>query len=365
MINIEYVQSNVSFPIFLNKIKGMKISVCFDANTRIFYEKYKAEIKECAKVKEVFFNTDDFIPDEKSLEILKQASESSNYVLAVGSGSLNDLAKAAGYDLGIPSGVLATAPSMDGYCSKGSALMINGKKITYTVNMPDDVLIDPSILCDAPRELIASGVGDILGKFTCLTDWRLSHIINGEEIDQVAYSMMEKARSECVDNFESIKNYESSGTLKLMNALVTAGLAMAECGNSRPASGSEHHMSHFLEMDFVSRDERIPPHGIKVAIGTLISMEIYHYLIDNKIQFKDFDKVEKIVNELPSIDFVKRMMIEIGCPTKFSEIGVPKKTMEAMIENAWTVRDRFTVLTFVHQLGLTESIKPIIMKKYF
>ena len=36
-----------------------------------------------------------------------------------------------------------------------------------------------------------------------------------------------------------------------------------------------------------------------------------------------------------------------------------------MLEKAYTVRDRYTVLTLVHELGLTETLKPLLMAKYF
>ena len=38
---------------------------------------------------------------------------------------------------------------------------------------------------------------------------------------------------------------------------------------------------------------------------------------------------------------------------------------EAAIEKAYTVRDRYTVLTLAHELGITDKIKPILMEKYY
>jgi glycerol-1-phosphate dehydrogenase [NAD(P)+] len=177
--------------------------------------------------------------------------------------------------------------------------------------------------------------------------------------------MMQEARTACMDAFDGLKKRENSAVEKLTNALIIAGTSMAICGNSRPASGSEHHQSHFLEMDFAKRGERIPAHGIKVAIGTLVSLELYQYIKNNKVQFKGSEEVYAIVEKLPSIETVKGMLVEMGCPVRFSEIGVRRETMEEMIEKAYTVRDRYTVLTLVHDLGLTEKIKPIIMEKYF
>jgi glycerol-1-phosphate dehydrogenase [NAD(P)+] len=162
-----------------------------------------------------------------------------------------------------------------------------------------------------------------------------------------------------------LTRYDGEAIAKLMDALITAGLAMAECGNSRPASGSEHHQSHFLEMDFVRRGEKVPLHGLKVAIGTLVSLTLYNYLKDNKVAFNGSDKVYELAVKLPTVDEVQAMLVKMGCPVRFSEIGVRKETMEEMIEKAYTVRNRYTVLTLVHDLGLTEKVKPFLMEKFY
>jgi len=62
---------------------------------------------------------------------------------------------------------------------------------------------------------------------------------------------------------------------------------------------------------------------------------------------------------------VKDMLVRMGCPVRFSEIGVRKETMEEMLEKAYTVRDRYTVLTLAHELGLTKEMKPMLMAKYY
>ena len=55
----------------------------------------------------------------------------------------------------------------------------------------------------------------------------------------------------------------------------------------------------------------------------------------------------------------------MGCPTRFSQIGVRRETMEEMIEKAYTVRDRYTILTLIHDLGLTEQVKLMLMEQFF
>ena len=364
--NIEYKQSGVSFPIFFDRIKGKIVTVFCDVNTAIYAKNIVKEIEKYAeKVVYLEFPDKDLVPSQEVVDTVLKNCENSNYALAVGSGSLNDVCKLVGTTLNIDCGCLATAASMDGYLSKGSAIMRNGKKVTDVVKTPTDILVDLEIIKNAPRIMTAAGFGDIIGKYTCMTDWQLSNIINGEEINQEAFNLMLEARSACVDAFNDLVLYKAEAVAKLMNALLTAGTSMAICGNSRPASGSEHHQSHFLEMDFVARGETIPAHGIKVAIGTLVSIELYNYLKDNNVQFKNNQEVFKLVDNLPKVETVKYMLEKMGCPTKFGDIGVRREAMIDMLKNAHTVRDRYTILTLISELNLTEQVIPVIMAKYF
>ena len=365
-MNIEYKNSVGDYPEFFKRVKGKTIALLYDINTRPYAEEVKKKLQENKNgVTDIYFEDEELVPDEKACQKTLAGLKTADYLLAVGSGTLNDMAKLAASLSKKPSGVLATAASMDGYASKGAAVMKNGFKVTETVCPPSDILIDLDIIKNAPKEMTAAGFGDIVGKYTCLTDWKLANLVIGEEIDWEAYGLMEKARAKCISAFDALQNYEPTAVADLMNALITAGLSMAACGNSRPASGSEHHISHYLEMDFVRRGEKIPPHGVKVAIGTLVSIEIYNYLKKNRVRFKNADAAYKLVDELPRVEEIKTMLTKLGCPTRFSEIGVREETMRQTIRHAHTVRDRFTVLTLIHKLGLTDQIEPMIMEKYY
>lgn len=364
-INVEY-KNQAGFPVFFKKISGKKVVVLFDVNTKKYADEFISKLKNYAdEVSEVFYPDEELVPDEAACEKAFEGAAGVDYVLAVGSGTLNDMAKSVSTRRGVPCGVLATAASMDGYCSKGAALMRGGIKVTDEVHAPSDILIDLEIVRNAPKIMTAAGFGDIIGKYTCLTDWKMANIVKGEPINEKAYALMEKALADCMDAFDGLTRYEDDAVAKLMNALVTAGLSMAECGNSRPASGSEHHQSHFLEMDFIRRGERVPLHGLKVAIGTLVSISLYRYIKENRVEFNGAECVYELIDRLPTVDKVRGMLEKMGCPTRFSEIGVRRETMEEMIEKAYTVRNRYTVLTLVHELGLTEAVKPMIMREFF
>ena len=364
-IEILYKQEG-GFAPFLAAVAGKRVAILYDVNTAPYAEEIREMLKGAGcLIANVPYFDEQLLPTEDKCAKAQMAANAAEYVLAVGSGTLNDMAKSVATRAGIPSGVLPTAASMDGYCSAGAALMREGFKVTDTVNPPAHVLVDADVIRTAPRIMTAAGFGDIVGKYTCLADWQLSHIINGEPIHKEAFAMMEQAREACMGAYEGLVRNESEAIEKLTSALLKAGLSMAMCGNSRPASGSEHHQSHFLEMDFARRGLPIPAHGVKVGLGTMISLELYHYLSMAKVPCRAYQKVWALADTLPSPDDVRRLLAGVGCPVRFRDIGVTRDQMRQMLAGAHTVRDRYTVLTLYAELGLTERLAEPLIDKYY
>lgn len=364
-IEILYKQEG-GFAPFLAAVAGKRVAILYDVNTAPYAEKIREQLKGAGcLIANVPYFDEQLLPTEDKCAKAQMAANAAEYVLAVGSGTLNDMAKSVATRAGIPSGVLPTAASMDGYCSAGAALMREGFKVTDTVNPPAHVLVDADVIRTAPRIMTAAGFGDIVGKYTCLADWQLSHIINGEPIHKEAFAMMEQAREACMGAYEGLVRNESEAIEKLTSALLKAGLSMAMCGNSRPASGSEHHQSHFLEMVFARRGLPIPAHGVKVGLGTMISLELYHYLSMAKVPCRAYQKVWALADTLPSPDDVRRLLAGVGCPVRFRDIGVTRDQMRQMLAGAHTVRDRYTVLTLYAELGLTERLAEPLIDKYY
>ena len=364
-IEILYKQ-NGGFAPFLAAVAGKRVAILYDVNTAPYAEEIREMLKGAGcLIANVPYPDEQLLPTEDKCAKAQMAANAAEYVLAVGSGTLNDMAKSVATRAGIPSGVLPTAASMDGYCSAGAALMREGFKVTDTVNPPAHVLVDADVIRTAPRIMTAAGFGDIVGKYTCLADWQLSNIINGEPIHKEAFAMMEQAREACMDAYEGLVRNESEAVEKLTSALLKAGLSMAMCGNSRPASGSEHHQSHFLEMDFARRGLPIPAHGVKVGLGTMLSLELYHHLSMAKVPCRAYQKVWALADTLPSPDDVRRLLAGVGCPVRFRDIGVTREQMRQMLAGAHTVRDRYTVLTLYAELGLTERLAEKLIDKYY
>lgn len=222
------------------------------------------------------------IPNEEAVaEVEGCMNESIDLIMGIGSGVIQDLCKYVSHKAGLPYQVIATAPSMDGYASVGAAMILENMKITYNAHVPEAIVGDTDILRNAPMDMIRAGYGDILGKFSCLNDWKLSHVVNDEyfcqEVYDLTYDMLQKTK----DLGEKLQNREEEAIQTLMEALIGVGVAMAYVGNSRPASGSEHHLSHFFEVVGILNDEPYFAHGIDVAFSTVYTQSLREELLAN------------------------------------------------------------------------------------
>ena len=83
-------------------------------------------------------------------------------VVAVGSGTINDICKMVALGRDCPQVVFATAPSMNGYTSLSASLTEHGFKRSVRALTPTAAFFDLGVLAAAPSRLIRSGLGDSL-----------------------------------------------------------------------------------------------------------------------------------------------------------------------------------------------------------
>lgn len=220
------------------------------------------------------------VPNEEAVAAMeRQLTGETDLIVGVGSGVIQDLCKYVSHCAGLPYHIVATAPSMDGYASNGAAMIMGSMKVTYSARVPEVLIGDTEILRNAPMEMIQAGYGDILGKYSCLNDWKLSREVNGEyfcpEVYQLTYDMLRKTK----DLGERLQARDGEAVQILMEALVGVGIAMAYVGNSRPASGSEHHLAHFFEVVGLLNQEPYFAHGIDVAFSTVYTQRLREELL--------------------------------------------------------------------------------------
>ncbi len=228
----------------------------------------------------VIFESASLVPNEEALGLFEKGiSEKTDLIIGIGSGVIQDLCKYVSFNHGIPYFIVATAPSMDGYASIDSALIINNMKVSYPCRAPKAIIGDTDILKNSPIEMIQSGYGDILGKFSSLADWLLAKTVNGEYYCPYVAEITLQMLNDVKGLGQLLLLRDEYAIEALMTALVGVGIAMAYVGNSRPASGSEHHMSHFFEVMGLLKDEFRFVHGTDVAFSAYYTQKLREKLL--------------------------------------------------------------------------------------
>lgn len=280
---------------YANKYGFKNLYICCDSITwGISGEKVMNILADAGiKAKAHVFNPENgpFIPNEKALgELMIDCDRDMDLVVAVGSGSINDLCRFFSFQMGVPYAIVATAAPMDGFASTGAAIIINNMKTTIQAQCPLFIIGDTDALCGAPAFLISAGLGDLLGKFTCLTDWKISKVINNEYYCDTIVNLVFDCIENALANADKAKDREPQIIGDIMEGLVLTGVAMSFIGNSRPAAGCEHHMCHFWETLELQEGKRPHPHGTKVAVGTVMILKMTEFLRESR---PDFDKARE------------------------------------------------------------------------
>ena len=324
--------------------------------------------------------------DENALRQIKEGMEPCDYLIAVGSGTIHDAVRYTAHEMHVPFVSVPTAASVDGFVSTVAAMTLGGFKVTTPAVAPVLVVADIDIIKNAPYALTAAGVGDMLGKYTSLCDWKISSLLTNEyycpEIVRITGQAVKKVEASC----KNLKSGDKEAYSDLIYGLLLSGLAMQMAGNSRPASGAEHHMSHFLELGILGA----PPdalHGEKVGVATGIVLEEYKkyakmrdirgklceytsiskefakrnfgdlcdsILKENKndpllaVSLPDFEEkwpeIRNWINRLPDAEYISGLLFGIGAKSSFSDLLLPEDFLHKTKELSPFVRNRLTFM---------------------
>ena len=195
--------------------------------------------------------------------------------VAVGSGTITDISRFISHRSAQKFISLPTAASVDGFTSIGAPVVVDGAKITYLTHGPLAVFADLPTLCAAPRAMIAAGFGDLIAKITSVADWELGRLFWGEPYDPFIAKRSRDAAWAAINRLDSLANAECDGVQTLMEGLIESGFCMLDFGETRPASGAEHHISHLWEMMLLREGRHSVLHGAKVGVAVIISAQRY------------------------------------------------------------------------------------------
>ena len=342
-------------------------------------------------------------------ELLIQMPADCDLAVAVGTGAINDMTRFFSFKTGRPFFTVATAAPMDGFASSIAAIQVNHLKTTFDAQTPSAIIGDTEILKNAPYCMIAAGLGDLLGKFTCLCDWKLSRIINHEHYCPNIAELVESCVENVMASADKAKDRDPETLGDIMEGLVLAGVAMSLYGNSRPASGCEHHMSHYWEMMFEQAGKRPVPHGAQVGVGTVLILKLVEKLRNTNVDFaaaraaaaaydpaaweaavcgaygsaaggiialeKEAEKNEPsarlrridameqhwgeilaLLSRLPSSQEIMKLLHSLDSPCLPCEIGVDNALLKQTFLYCKEVRARYTILQLAWDLGLLDTL---------
>jgi len=250
-------------------------------------------------------------------------------IVSVGSGSVNDICRVAAYRLGLPFCIFATAPSMDGFASDTAPIIENNFKTTWQAKQPEVILADTEILAAAPAELKAAGFGDMVAKYIGLLEWKFVHLLVDEYYCPAVANMTLEAVEKMVALADRVQERDPQAAGAIMEALVLSGLAMKLAKSSRPASGAEHTVSHYLECYKLVRGIWPEFHGKKVGVATVLINRMYHNLaarvqdITPRPDVIDWEALEAAFTpeQFEQVkELSKRMPIDLVKPERLREI---------------------------------------------
>lgn len=348
-------------------------------------------------------------------ELLFYMPRSCDLMVAVGTGAVNDMTRFLSFRMGRPFFTVATAAPMDGFASALAVLNIGHLKTSVDAQTPAAIIGDLEILKNAPYPMIAAGLGDLLGKFTCLCDWKLSRIINQEHYCGHIAELVEACVRQVLDQAGQVREREPKVLGKIMEGLVLAGVAMSLYGSSRPASGCEHHISHYWEMMLEQAGRQPVPHGAQVGVGTVLILKLTEALRRTAVDFdaaraaarayrsqvweaeilgaygaaapgiidlerktgkndtegrlRRIDAMEirwgeilSLLAALPRSEDLAAILHSLGAPASPAEIGIDAELLRTTLLYCKEVRPRYTILQMLWDLDVLAPLVDALVK---
>lgn len=365
---------------FLKEHHFKHIVIVYDANTKLAAGQDISHLLRATEftVTQVELQAnkhEQIIADEQSVvQLLIEAPNDADVILAVGTGTIHDIVRFVSYKMNMPFISVPTAASVDGFTSKGAPLIFKGFKDTIQTDSPLAVFADINILKQAPQALTAAGFGDIIGKYTSLLDWKISDLIGDEPYSELAAQFTRQSLESCVNAIDDIAENSEKGLTILIQSLIDSGLVMLILDFSRPASGSEHHLSHYLEIDLLKRDDKQLLHGAKVGVTTTIITNLYKQFFLNfdiqqlstqqtyaKSLKTHWKTIQEYVKKLPTPDEMKAMLRKVGGPETAKDLHVDDALISKSLNEAIYLRDRCTGLLLINQLYEEKLQYPVKM----
>lgn len=325
---------------------GKRVFLAGDSHTMPLAVKAVRAILEDASIivrEYLFSRREHYLTDESAIgEMLVHLPQDTDLIIAIGSGTMNDISRVVSIRCRIPYVIIGTAPSMDGYASSTSAVITGGEKVSVPLGTPYGVIADSDLLITAPDVMLSAGIGDVLGKHTTLMDWRLAAREGRERYCPVIAGLIETACRRCEAGYEAVLSRSPEAVCDMADTLIKAGVAISMFGTSRPASGSEHQLAHSWEVAAIRRSSDSALHGNFVGLGTVAAILLYQEA------GKEFD-FSSLNYQLPGADKMLSILQKAGGYALKEKLGVDEAMFRESFVHAARTNPRYTILTYLDE----------------
>lgn len=349
---------NVLFP-----FTGQSVYLVGDENTMVLgRDKVRAHLDAagCHVTEHTFLSPpgSHLVTDERLIgSMLVHMPKDTDLIIAIGSGTMNDTARVISARCNIPYIIVATAPSMDGYASVTSAVVMDGGKKSVPLTVPYGIIGDTDLIKTAPDHMLAAGAGDMLGKYTALRDWELAARDTGEYFCPVIAEMVRSAADRCAGHLPWLFDRDEETLWMMTDALILSGLAICMYGTSRPAAGLEHQIAHFWEVDAIRSHAGAHLHGNYVGLGALAACRLYEMAeeewdLPGKEGFPSYGQMTEYIRILKGF-----------CSPEV--LGITPQTFREGILHAARPEMRYTLASFLAQMGRIDAYARRLTEEFF
>jgi glycerol-1-phosphate dehydrogenase [NAD(P)+] len=249
--------------------RGGRVAVVSDATTHaVLGHRIERATAGRFAVQSIVLDAGVHADDETVDRLAHVLAPATELVVAVGSGTLNDLTKMVAFRRGCAQAVFATAPSMNGYTSLSASITTAGVKTSFRTRTPIGAFFDLRVLAAAPPRLIRAGLGDSACHTTARVDWLLSHLLLDRPYREAPFALLAADGRDVLANSDALLAGELDVMRHLVRTLVLSGFGMTICNGSYPASQGEHLLAHYVEM-MGARRAPASFHGEQIAVGTV------------------------------------------------------------------------------------------------
>lgn len=210
--------------------------------------------------------------DERALAEADAAIAGSGCVVSIGSGTITDIAKDATHRAGhLPLVVVQTAVSVNAFSDDMAVLVHHGVKRTVPSRWPDALVIDLQVIADAPPEMNRAGFGELASMFTAPADWYLAGAL-GMDADwhPAPVALFRREGEALLASTDAVRANEPPALALLARLMTLSGMALGVAGKTAPISGTEHIVSHLLDMDAEQAVRPLAFHGAQVGVAAIV-----------------------------------------------------------------------------------------------